>query len=180
MSRHLLWALVTAFAPLSLLMVGGANAIIPEIHRQAVEAHGWMDDTAFAALFAVAQVAPGPNILIVSLIGWQVAGLAGLLVATVAINLPHCVLTFWVGRAIQRVGDAPWLRSVKDALVPVTVGLILASGVVMARAVGHGVLTVCIVAVTAAFILFTGRNPLWVLAGGTLASLAAAHLGVAL
>jgi chromate transporter len=116
-----LWPIAAAFAPLSLAMFGGANAIIPEIHRQAVEVQAWMSNDEFATLFAIAQAAPGPNILIVSLIGWQVAGLAGLLVATIAINVPHCVLTYCVGGATGRVGDTAWLRSVKDALVPVTV-----------------------------------------------------------
>jgi chromate transporter len=170
MTRHPLWSIAAAFAPLSLLMFGGANAILPELHRQAVELRGWMTDTEFATLFAVAQVAPGPNILIVSLIGWQVAGLAGLLVATLAINLPHCVLTFCVGRAITRVGDRPWLRTVKEALVPVTVGLILASGVVMARAADHGTLTAAISIGTALLVVFTSRNPLWMLGAGTLAA----------
>jgi chromate transporter len=178
MSRSPLWSLVLAFAPMSLLMFGGANAIIPEIHRQAVELQGWMSDTEFAALFAIAQIAPGPNILIVSLIGWQVAGLAGLLVATLAINLPHCLLTFYVGRTLAALGDRPWLRSLKDALVPVTVGLILASGVVMARAADHDRLAAAISIGTAAFIVCSNRNPLWMLAAGTLAGLAAAHLGV--
>jgi chromate transporter len=90
MTTNPLWSLAAVFTPLSLLMFGGANAIIPEIHRQAVELQGWMSNDEFATLFAVAQVAPGPNILIVSLIGWQVAGLSGLLLATLAINLPHC------------------------------------------------------------------------------------------
>jgi chromate transporter len=73
MNRHLLWLLATSFAPLSrsLVMFGGANAIIPEIHQQVVELHSWMDNAEFATLFTVAQAAPGLNILIVSLISWQ-------------------------------------------------------------------------------------------------------------
>jgi chromate transporter len=176
MTSSPLWSLAAAFAPLSLLMFGGANAIIPELHRQAVELRGWMGDDEFATLFAIAQAAPGPNILIVSLIGWQVAGLPGLIVATIAINLPHCLLTYGIGRAIARLGDKPWLRKTKDALVPVTVGLILASGVVMGRAADHDALTSAISLGTAIFVLATKRNPLWMLAAGTLASLAGAHL----
>jgi chromate transporter len=171
-----IWSLLLAFAPMSVLMFGGANAIIPEIHRQAVDARHWMSSDEFATLFAVSQVAPGPNILIVSLIGWQVAGLPGLLAASAAINIPHCLLTFWIGRTVARLGDRPWLAALKDALVPLTVGLILASGVVMARAVHHGVSTLCIVAATAVFILFTKRNPLWMLGGGTVAMVVVGRL----
>lgn len=132
MTKGTLWSIVATFAPLSLLMFGGASAIIPEIHRQAVEAWGWMNNDTFATLFAIAQAAPGPDILIVSLIGWQVAGLIGLLTASLAINLPHRVLAYGIGRAITRLGDPPWIRIIRDALMPVTGGLILASGVIMA------------------------------------------------
>jgi chromate transporter len=177
MTRSALWSLVATFAPLSLMMFGGANAIVPEIHRQAVDVHGWMNNAEFATLFAIAQVAPGPNILVVSLIGWQVAGLAGLLVASIAINVPHCLLTYAVGHALARAGKAPWIKAVKDGLVPVTVGLILASGVVMARAAANDLLTIAIAVGTAAFLVFTNRNPLWMLGAGMIVSLAGAHLG---
>jgi chromate transporter len=179
MTPGILWALAIVFAPLSLLMFGGANAIIPEIHRQVVEARGWLGDDEFATLFAVAQVAPGPNILIVSLIGWRLAGPAGLLVATAAINLPHCLLTYGIGRAVARFERSFWLYTVKQALVPVTTGLILASGVVMGRAADHGPLAVTITLATAAFIVFSNRNPLWVLGAGAIASVVASRVGMA-
>jgi len=178
MTGNPLWAIVAAFAPFSLLMFGGANAIIPEIHRQAVEVRSWLSDDEFATLFAVAQAAPGPNIRIVSLIGWHVAGIPGLLAATIAINVPHCLLTFGIGRAVAAVGDAPWSRVIKDVLVPVPVGLIVASGVVKGRAADHALLAVCISAATAAFIVFTNRNPMWMLCAGMGVSLAIAHRGV--
>ena len=84
MNLLLLLQLALTFAPLSLVAVGGAAAVLPDIHRQVVEARGWMSDGAFLDLFAVAQAAPGPNVMVVSLIGWQVAGVPGFLVATVA------------------------------------------------------------------------------------------------
>lgn len=180
MTKPVLWSIIGAFAPLSLMMFGGANSIISELHRQAVELHGWMDNAEFATLFAVAQAAPGPNILVVSLIGWQVAGLSGLLAATLAINVPHCVLTYMVGRVIGRAGEAAWLRALKDALVPVTIGLILASGIIMGRAADHGALSVVISAVTAGLIVFTDWNPLWMLAAASLAGLLGVHAGWAI
>jgi chromate transporter len=175
MTKAALWPLLGAFAPLSLMMFGGANSIIPEIHRQAVEVHGWMNDSEFATLFAVAQAAPGPNILVVSLIGWQVAGLAGLLVATLAINVPHCALTYLVGSMIRRAKDAAWLHTLKEALVPITTGLILASGFVMGRAADHGPLSAIISAIAAGFVIFTDRNPLWMLAAASCAGLLGYH-----
>jgi chromate transporter len=174
MIKGVILAIFGAFAPMSLLMFGGANSIIPELHRQVVDVHGWMTSEEFATLFAVAQAAPGPNILIVSLLGWQVAGLAGLVAATVAINAPHCLLTYFVGGIVAR-GNS-WIRAFKQALVPVTTGLILGSGIVMARAADHDTLTIAISAATAAYIVFTNRNPLWTLAMAALAGAARGHM----
>ena len=73
----ILLTLAGNFALLSLFAVGGANAAVPEMHRLAVDLHGWMTDKQFADLFAIAQLSPGPNVIIVTLIGYQAAGLAG-------------------------------------------------------------------------------------------------------
>jgi chromate transporter len=175
--ERLLWQLAGTFASLSLVAVGGANAVIPEIHRQVVEVHGWMNDATFANLFAIAQAAPGPNVLVVSLIGWQVAGWAGLAVATAAMILPASLLAFAAGRLLARFAGAGWVKCVQDGLVPVAVGLILASGVVMGRASDHGPLTIVITAGTALYVFLSDRNPLWALAVGTLASIGSLALG---
>ena len=65
------------FALLSLFAIGGANAAMPEMHRLAVEVMHWMTDRQFADMYAIAQVSPGPNVIVVTLIGYHVAGLAG-------------------------------------------------------------------------------------------------------
>ena len=82
----LLLQLISVFAPLSLVAIGGGNSVLPDIHRQVVVAHGWMTDHEFADAFTLAQTVPGPNILVVSLIGWHVAGVAGAFVAVVAMS----------------------------------------------------------------------------------------------
>jgi chromate transporter len=106
-----------------------------------------------------------------------VAGLTGLLAATLAINLPHCALAYGIGQVVARSKGVPWMRVIKDGLAPVTVSLIVASGIVMARSADHSSLTVVISAVTAMFIAFSKRNPLWMPGAGTLISVAGAHLG---
>jgi Chromate transporter len=83
-----LFGLISTFALLSLFAVGGANAAVPEMHRIAVEVHHWMTEKQFADTFAIAQLSPGPNVLIVTLIGYAVAGIAGALAATVAMCVP--------------------------------------------------------------------------------------------
>jgi chromate transporter len=173
-TKAIVLAIFDAFAPMSLLMFGGANSIIPELHRQVVDVHAWMTSEEFATLFAVAQAAPGPNILIVSLIGWQVAGLAGLLAATVAINGPHCLLTYFVGGFVAKGYN--WIGTFKKALVPVTTGLILGSGIVMARAADHDALTIAISAATATYIVFSNANPLWALGAAALTGIVHGHL----
>lgn len=80
--------LVLQFSILSLLAFGGINALLPEIQRITVRTHHWMNDATFVHLFAIAQAAPGPNFLIVTLIGWHVAGLAGAFAATFAACVP--------------------------------------------------------------------------------------------
>lgn len=93
---QLLADLAQVFGMLSLVSIGGVNALLPEIHRQVVDVKQWMDDAAFRDVFAISHAAPGPNIIMVSLIGWRLAGLAGLLTATLAIMLPSCTLAFVV------------------------------------------------------------------------------------
>lgn len=94
MNDNPLVALFGYFALLSLFAVGGANAAIPEMHRIAVEIMHWMNDRQFADSFAIAQLSPGPNVIIVTLIGYHVAGVAGAAVATVAMCGPTCLLAF--------------------------------------------------------------------------------------
>ncbi|HKU96204.1 MAG TPA: chromate transporter [Vineibacter sp.] len=178
MKDDLLLQVALTFASLSLVSIGGANVVVPEIHRQVVEQFAWMDDATFASLFAIAQAAPGPNVLLVSLVGWHVAGAAGLGVATIAILLPSGVLAFAAGRLITRWADTRWVAIAKAGMVPVAVGLILASGVVMARAADHDALGVAITAATALFVLQSDRNPLWALAIAMVVGVGAARLGL--
>jgi chromate transporter len=178
MSFAILAQIVRVFAVLSLVSIGGANAVLPEIHRQVVDVQGWMNDAAFVNLFAISHAAPGPNIIMVSLIGWHLAGVAGLLVATLAIMLPSCSLAFAASRAAARWADRRWLQLGKEGIVPVALGLILASGVSMMRTADHDAVTVGISLLTAAFVLFSRRNPLWALTAGTCVGVVALHLGM--
>jgi len=164
--------LAVDFSLLSLFAVGGVITVLPEMHRNVVEVHGWMSGAEFAQLFALAQASPGPNILVVSLIGWKVAGLAGAAVATAAVCAPSCVLTYSVSRIWQRVRGAGWRKTVEDGLVPVTVGLMLAGGYLITLSADHSAPAFAITAATAAVVLATRIHPLWLLAAGALLGLA--------
>jgi chromate transporter len=154
------------FATLSLVAVGGATAILPEMHRVLVVRKGWMDDASFTQLFALAQAAPGPNILAVSVFGWHIAGAGGMVAATLGMLLPAAGLAWVMGGLTQRLAGAWWLKPAQFGLVPVAVGLIGASGFIMADAVGTGWLSLAIIAAATAFVWRSERSPLWVLAGG--------------
>ncbi|HXP31855.1 MAG TPA: chromate transporter [Stellaceae bacterium] len=159
------WLLITAqFALLSLLSFGGINTVLPEVHRFVVDVHGWLSDSEFADLFAIAQAAPGPNFLIASLIGWQVAGLLGAVGAALGICGPPCILTFFMARLWQRFHGSMWRRALQDGLAPLTVGLVLATGYVLSRAAIHGWVTGAITAATVALTLATRVHPLWLFA----------------
>jgi chromate transporter len=159
------------FALLSLFAIGGANAALPEMHRLAVEVMHWMSDRQFADMFAIAQMTPGPNVIVVTLIGYHVAGLPGALVATLAMCGPTCVFAFFVGQVWDRFKDAPWRLVIQAALVPVSIGLIGASAAVVARAASPSLAAAAVIVLTA-LVTFTVRvNPLWIFAGAALLGL---------
>ena len=156
--------LTAQFLLLSMLSIGGANAIIPEIHRRVVDVQHWMTDADFAQLFALSQAAPGPNVLIVSLIGWKVAGVIGGVVAMLAMSGPSSLLTYGVAHAWERFRDAPWRVAIQRGLAPVTVGLILASGYVLTRTADQSSwVAYALTGVTLVVSLTSRLHPLWLL-----------------
>jgi chromate transporter len=161
---HTLLLLAGYFALMSLLAIGGGNAAVPDMHRVAVEVMHWMSDRQFADMFAIAQVTPGPNALIVTLIGYHVAGVTGALVTTVAMCGPACVLAFFAGRTWQQFKDAPWRTALQAALTPISIGLIGATAVVVTRATATGWVAVAITVVTALVTYKLRVNPLWIFA----------------
>ncbi len=152
------------FAALSLFAIGGANAAIPEIHRVAVDVMHWMNDREFADMFAIAQVSPGPNVIVVTLIGYHVAGVVGAAVATTAMVGPSCLLTFFVSRVWDRFKEARWRIAVQAGLVPVALGLVAASAFVLVQAADHNAVAFLITGATAAIAYFTRVNPIWLFA----------------
>ena len=149
---------------LSFVTVGGLISIIPELHRLIVEKHGWLTEQQFVDLFAIAQAAPGPNMLFVTLVGWQMAGWTGAITATLAMIGPTCVLTFYMTRLWDRFKDAPWRVALQAGLIPVTIGLVSATAYLIAKAVDISWVAVALTVAVAAFSYFTRINPLWALA----------------
>lgn len=164
-------SLAIIFAQLSLLAFGGGITILPEMQRQVVEVQHWLSAREFTDMFALAQAAPGPNMMVVTIIGWHVAGWQGVLVASLAKFGPSSIVTGLVLGLWQRFKDRPWRRVVQAGLVPITVGLVAASALLITRASVHewslGLITAAVALVT----WRTRVHPLWLLAGGALVGL---------
>jgi len=162
-------ALVWTFGLMSLFAVGGANSAIPEMHRAAVDVQHWMTEKQFADVFAISQLSPGPNVLIVTLIGYSVAGIAGALAATLAMCGPTAILAYYVSRLLERSRHSRWPAIIQAALVPLSIGLMAASGLILARTSDQSWIAALITIVAAALAFATRLNPIWMLlAGGIL------------
>jgi len=159
------------FAQLAVVAFGGGNSMLPELQRQAVDVQHWVTAQEFAALFALAQAAPGPNMMIVPLMGWHVAGVMGLAVASVANFGVSSLMLGAVMHLWERFRDRPWRRIVQNGLVPVTAGLVAASAVLIVQATTQAWVLVAIAAGSAVLMITTRLHPLVVLAAGGLIGL---------
>jgi chromate transporter len=163
-----IWTLIWTFGLMSLFAIGGANAAIPEMHRIAVDVRHWMGDKQFADVFAISQLTPGPNVLIVTLIGYAVAGVAGALAATLAMCVPTAVLAYYVSGLLARSSHSRWPAIIQAALVPLSIGLMAASGLILAQTTDRSVVAVLMTAATAWLAFATRLNPFWMLLAGGL------------
>jgi chromate transporter len=154
------------FFTLAFVAFGGASALLPELHRTVVENHHWLDSQTFTQLFAIAQAAPGPNVLVVTLIGWEVAGLAGALVATLGICLPMSVAIFLLFGRWEQFKDAPWRKAIQAGVAPMSVGLIVSSGALIANATGLTWVMLMLVISAVLLNVKTRIHPLWLIAMG--------------
>jgi chromate transporter len=161
-------ALFAHFLVLSLLAIGGAITVAPEMHRVLVDRMALLTDAQFNASIAIAQAAPGPNVLFVAVMGYQAGGLVAALVALVAIMLPSTTLAL----AASRWGHArrDWLpvQAFKAGMAPIVIALLMATGWILAAATPgwrHLVLTVA-----AALLVWRTRiHLLWLIAAGAVA-----------
>ena len=161
--------LAWTFGLMSLFAVGGANSAIPEMHRVAVDVQHWLSDKQFADVFAISQMSPGPNVLIVTLIGYSVAGVAGALIATLAMCGPTAILAYCVSRFLARSSHSRWPAIIQAALVPLSIGLMGASGLVLAQTSDRTWPAALFTVAVAGIAFATRLNPFWLLlAGGCL------------
>ena len=128
-----LWALFLHFASLSVFATGGALALASDMHRYVVDQHAYLTHTQFMNSIALAQAAPGPNVLFVTVLGWQVAGAAGALATTLGITLPALVFPFVVSRLGRLRQFDRTLRALQRGLGPVALGLMASTCFLLVR-----------------------------------------------
>ena len=143
--------LFTYFLSLSLMTVGGAIATAPDMHRFLVDGRHWLTDTQFTSSIAIAQAAPGPNVLFIALLGWNLGlnagggsgplawalGALGVLTCMIGILLPSSLLTWQASRWGQRNRDKRGVRAFKQGMAPLVIGLLLATGWLLGSASGN-------------------------------------------
>jgi chromate transporter len=154
------------YVTLSFLCIGGTIPLIPDMHRFFVDSRGLMTTSEFAGYIALAQAAPGPNILYVALFGYHVAGFAGALTTLGAISLGPFILIIITTKFFTRLQSNPWREIVLRGLAPVTVGLMLAGCVLLTKGfVDYRMWFIATVSLVC-FFAFPKRHPLWLIAAG--------------
>jgi len=137
----LLLTLIAVFVPFSLVSIGGGVSVIAGIQHQAVDVHHWVTARQFLNLFAISRASPGPGSMLTTLIGWQVQGWLGALIATLALFVPSSLLCYCVARIWRRYRGQRWHAALEQGLAPVGIGLVLAGVLSILRLSGGGALS---------------------------------------
>ena len=174
--NQLLLGLFAVFGPLSFATIGGGQGIVSDIHRQVVVQHGWLTEQQFLYAFALSRLSPGPASLLVTLIGWDVAGWRGAAIASFAIFVPSSLLVYGLARLWSRYRGAAWQRAVERGLAPVAAGLILAASLTLLEAAQGGWLAWMVALASTLALTLTGVSPFVLLGLGAAIFLGSAWL----
>ncbi len=178
------WSLCSHFMTLSLMAIGGAITTTPDIHRYLVDEHGWLNDAQFNSAIAIAQAAPGPNVLFIALMGWNVGYVANGWMGAVAamagsflgVITPSSILTLGITRWMHHNKNRLGVQAFKAGLVPVTLALLVATAWILGSAhASHADWPFWLISTAAALIVWrTTLHLLWLLAiGATMGALLA-------
>jgi len=163
------WLAVFAqYLLLSILSIGGAIGTAPEMHRFLVEQHHWMTNEQFSASVAIAQAAPGPNLLFVAVLGWGIGGVTGMCVTMTGILLPSTTLTLLAARWGEARRSTRGVQAFVAGMAPLTVGLVLSAGFILGKPGYHDPWLLALMVATVAVCVRTKLSPLWLIAAGGL------------
>ena len=160
--------IAAAFGLLSILAVGGGAAVLPEMKETVVGQHHWLSDDQFVHVYSLGQIAPGPNMLMVQIIGDRVAGISGALVALFAFFAPASILTYATGRLWDRLGDWPWRESIQRGLAPISIGLMLAGTITIAKIAVTDPRTIALAIAVTGILLWRKINPAYLILASAL------------
>lgn len=165
----MLFGIFLKLSAFSLLAFGGVNALLPELLNLAVYQEHWIDLQTFSDYFAIAQAAPGPNFMTVTLLGWHLYGVLGALLATLAIAWPSSIMIFFLQRLILGIQNPITRKSIQYAAGSLAIGLVLSSAWQIAIQINHSAAAYVLTLITIGFTLFTRWHPLYLIAiGGVL------------
>jgi len=163
-------SLLAVFSLLSIMAIGGGTAVLPEMRHLTVEEHKWLTNDEFRDVYSIGQLAPGPNMLMVVVIGYKVAGLFGGLIAFTGFFLPCCLIAWGTSRVWDHFSESPWRLSIQYAMAPLVIGLMMSGTIAVARTAIFDTMSVVIAALAFAG-LYWGKkiNPALLIMGGAIA-----------
>ena len=164
----ILFSLFLKLSAFSLIAFGGVNALLPVLLNLAVNQEHWIDLQTFSDYFAIAQAAPGPNFMTVTLLGWHIYGVIGALVATLAIAWPSSILIYYLQRLILGIQNARHKKSIQYAAAALAIGLVLSSALQISLQINQSLAAYILTLGAIATTLFTRWHPLYLIAIGAL------------
>jgi chromate transporter len=167
--------LALTFLVLSVFAVGGGSAVIGEMQYRLTAEYGLSPED-FFDLYSIGQIAPGPNMAMVLVLGMQIAGALGALVVGFAFFVPSGVLCFWVGRLWNRIGESPWRRAVQNAFEPISVGLMCSGVYALGNTALSGPTTIALAVASFGLVMRSRINPVFVILGLSGIGAAVLHL----
>ena len=162
------WSLFGHFLALSLMSIGGAITLVPDMHRRLVTDSGLLGDADFTSSIALAQAAPGPNVLFVALMGRYAGGLGGAIVSMLGIMLPSTTLALSVSRWVSTRRHWLSVQAFQAGMIPVTLGLLLATGAHLAPSLQTQPKALLMSVVVALIVWRTKVGLIWLVAAGGL------------
>jgi chromate transporter len=163
-----LLSLFLKFSLFSVFAFGGINALLPVLYDLSVNQEHWINGQTFSDYFAIAQAAPGPNLMTVTLIGWNVGGVIGALIATLAISWPSSIMIYFLQRSILNMQNKQRQQMIQYAAGALAVGLVLAAAWQIAHQINQSLAAYLLTAGTIAITFFTRWHPLYLIAIGGL------------
>lgn len=164
--------LLAYIGQLALIAFGGIITVLPAIHHHFVDERHWMTSLDFTNLFALAQASPGPNVLMLTLMGFKIAGVAGAIAATLALTVPTSLVAFAVVHVWDRFREAHWRKATQAGVLPVAAGFVAASAYLIARVADVTVTAYLVSIATLLVAVATKVNPLWMFGVGAILGLA--------